>query len=767
MILVHGSGAVTAMGLSASQTCAAIRAGVSGITASLPATPPAPSLPAAVIPARAELKHSAQAWLASMAVRALGECLASHTGDTRRLALLIAIPEAYRGHPGVDDGSGRALVANIVGKLGQPFSPQSRILRTGPAFLAQALEAASTLFERGEIDGALIGGTDSMLDDVNRLDDEGRAYAARNPFGVIAGEAAAFILVSDARRPLPIPVQAGIPGYGCAVEPDHVLSGRNSVGNALRTALDGALERAAMAESAIGWRITDVNGERYRTWESGVFAARQYRSHREGLPTLHVPAFSGDVGSAGGILGVIVAATALARGYAPSPVAVCESASEEGLRAACLVIKGDSPGQAQAIGSAGGAVIARQLLHLPHDVAWLRLRRSQLVRGAGRFAALAEHDERLAANIALMQTFNEKGAAAARAAMADGDLAAGYFLAQHYIMADDRRSLAGLTAQLLDGGAENLLVSAYGWVSPAFLRGIVREGLAASDPLSKRVALAACEAHRVDPGNALPTALASDDIPLLRRALKAAGSLGLAPLCTAVERHLDHADETVRFLAARSALLLGNRGSACDVLSELALGPSPFATEALVLAVQALPPAQAHALLTRVSTTPAGRRLLIVGAGIAGDARYVSWLIRQMEDKQSARLAGAALALLTGLDLANDGLEDAASRLAQRVATTPGDDSVLAEDPDDALPWPDKDRIAEWWAGNGACFPEGLRHFVGVPVSPEACLRVMRSGTQQQRIIAARYLSLMQTGTPLFNTAAPAWRQKRLLDKMG
>jgi hypothetical protein len=37
---------------------------------------------------------------------------------------------------------------------------------------------------------------------------------------------------------------------------------------------------------------------------------------------------------------------------------------------------------------------------------------------------------------------------------------------------------------------------------------------------------------------------------------------------------------------------------------------------------------------------------------------------------------------------------------------------------------------------------------------------------QRQRILAAHYLCLLDPGTPLFNTSAPAWRQQRWLAKM-
>jgi hypothetical protein len=55
---------------------------------------------------------------------------------------------------------------------------------------------------------------------------------------------------------------------------------------------------------------------------------------------------------------------------------------------------------------------------------------------------------------------------------------------------------------------------------------------------------------------------------------------------------------------------------------------------------------------------------------------------------------------------------------------------------------------------------------MGQPVTKEHCIHVLKTGYQRQRILAAQYLCLLERGTPLFNTSAPAWRQQRLLAKM-
>ena len=59
-----------------------------------------------------------------------------------------------------------------------------------------------------------------------------------------------------------------------------------------------------------------------------------------------------------------------------------------------------------------------------------------------------------------------------------------------------------------------------------------------------------------------------------------------------------------------------------------------------------------------------------------------------------------------------------------------------------------------------------MRYFIGQTPSHAHCLAVLKTGRQRQRAAAAEYLCLLQPGTPLFPTHAPAWRQQRWLDAM-
>jgi uncharacterized protein (TIGR02270 family) len=138
-----------------------------------------------------------------------------------------------------------------------------------------------------------------------------------------------------------------------------------------------------------------------------------------------------------------------------------------------------------------------------------------------------------------------------------------------------------------------------------------------------------------------------------------------------------------------------------------------------------------------------------------------------MADDKLTRLAGESFSFITGLDLAYLDLERKPPEGVELGPTDNPEDEDVGMDPDDSLPWPDPEKIQKWWDGHYNDFEPGVRYFMGKPPTWEHCLDVLKNGYQRQRIAAAEYLCLLRPGTPLFNTSAPAWRQKRWLDKMG
>jgi uncharacterized protein (TIGR02270 family) len=176
---------------------------------------------------------------------------------------------------------------------------------------------------------------------------------------------------------------------------------------------------------------------------------------------------------------------------------------------------------------------------------------------------------------------------------------------------------------------------------------------------------------------------------------------------------------------------------------------------------------ECHDWLRNVAQDPDNMRWLIQGSGIAGDPSYAPWLIKQMSDDKTARIAGEAFSLITGLDLAYLDLDRKPPEGGGAGPNDDPNDPNVEMDADDGLPYPDPERIARWWGANGGRFTPGTRYFLGAPLSREHCSRGLKEGFQRQRILAAHHLCLLEPGTVLFEWRAPAPRQQRILAVMG
>jgi uncharacterized protein (TIGR02270 family) len=310
------------------------------------------------------------------------------------------------------------------------------------------------------------------------------------------------------------------------------------------------------------------------------------------------------------------------------------------------------------------------------------------------------------------------------------------------------------------------LVSAFGWLDAQHLRGIVVELIRAQGAFRRSVGIAASALHRVDPGLASGCGIKDED-PLVRtRAWRAAGELGRAELLPQALDALADEDPACRFWAAWSAVLLGGGERGLEVLTSVAREPGPNREQAFHLVAQTLSAHNLHAWLKGLALDPGNLRWLLKGAGLLGDPMYVPWLIAHMSDEGVARLAGEAFSFITGVDLARIDLERKPPEDFESGPNDDPDDPNVEMDEDDGLPWPDPNLVQAWWKANMHRFQPGVRHFMGEALNRENCVRVLKEGFQRQRIAAALYLSLLNTGTPLFEWRAPARRQQALLVQM-
>jgi len=348
-------------------------------------------------------------------------------------------------------------------------------------------------------------------------------------------------------------------------------------------------------------------------------------------------------------------------------------------------------------------------------------------------------DDRIAAHLDGLAVAGEYGSKVCEAALENAGIGEIFTAAIRAIEEKDEQWLDRLFA--LTAAVPKVqpgLISAFGWISAQFLQGIGAKLLASTDPLKQRMGIDACVTHRVDPGTVLISLVHHNDTVLRARTLRAAGEMGRRDLRSQCEQSLSDKDIACRFWAAWSAVLLGNRTNAIDVLKQYALLPNSFQKYALQLILKALPMVDAHDLLKKLALDAANVRNLILGAGITGDPSYLPWLIKQMDDPKLARLAGESFSFITGLDLAYLDLErDAPEGIELGPDDDPENNNVqMAED--DNLPWPDSTKIQTWWDANGISFSNGERYFMGKLISHEHCFQILKAGFQRQRIAAAQ-----------------------------
>jgi len=295
------------------------------------------------------------------------------------------------------------------------------------------------------------------------------------------------------------------------------------------------------------------------------------------------------------------------------------------------------------------------------------------------------------------------------------------------------------------------LVSALGWLDPEQAMPWMEMLLRASTPEHQQIGIAAHAVHRRDPGPAL-TAAARHSHPGLRaRALRAIGELRRGDLTDELRRRLRDADPECRFWSAWSLSLMGETDGIAT-LKESVERQDDRKLVALDVVLRAMQPRQARHWVKALANEPALDRLAVVAAGIVGDPASVGWLIHKMEVPATARLAGEAFSLITGVNLA---LHD----LVGEPADGPEDEPWSTYEAN--LPTPAPALVSAWWRKNGGELVSGGRYLCGRPVGREAVMQVLVHGMQRQRRAAAIEWACQDPRAPLYEVRARAQRQQR------
>lgn len=326
-------------------------------------------------------------------------------------------------------------------------------------------------------------------------------------------------------------------------------------------------------------------------------------------------------------------------------------------------------------------------------------------------------------------------------------------LRSHEILKIQRAVQVGLTSQR----TFSALVSALGWLPAEIAQPWIERLLHGKDMQHKYLGLAACSVRRVDPGALLNDILKREDCSahtaLTARALRLAGELRRQDLMPTLLAAQSSDNETIRFWALWSSILLG-RGAAAQALRPTVFTPGPHQSKAIQLVFRVLPIEQAREWVSVLSQDKEASRTVIEATGVLGDPHAVNWLITKMTDPAWARPAGEAFTNITGIDLVQHQLQGAPPPAQPLIPGDDPNDADVSVDADKNLPWPDVEKVTALWRQHGQHFLVGQRYFLGKPISVELLKHKLTSAYQRQRHAAALELALIDPASRLHNTRA-------------
>ncbi len=344
-IVILSVGLTTAVGLTAPQTAASVRAGTARFTGMEMRDKGFERFTCAAIPSDglmplAEKITDPLAYREGRLLRLAGKALMEAAKPVMQQpelpAFCLALPDMETRTP----LEGAKLLRNLGLQCPGAFQlALASIAGKGRVGGLLAVKAAAALIATGKTQFALAGGVDSYVDlyVLATLDQESRVKSSRNLDGFVPGEGAAFVLLSaraaaERIRAKPLAV---ISSVGEGMEPGHLYSQQPYLGEGLPAAMEQLLA-ASPPKSPIATAWSSMNGESHWAKEWSVAYGRHRDAFAPGVKMHHPADCLGDTGATSGPLMMALAALGIAGNYVSAPALVYCS-SDRGQRAALTV----------------------------------------------------------------------------------------------------------------------------------------------------------------------------------------------------------------------------------------------------------------------------------------------------------------------------------------------------------------------------------------------------------------------------------------------
>ncbi|WP_338848510.1 hypothetical protein V8J88_06385 [Massilia sp. W12] len=306
------------------------------------------------------------------------------------------------------------------------------------------------------------------------------------------------------------------------------------------------------------------------------------------------------------------------------------------------------------------------------------------------------------------------------------------------------------------------MASAIAWQGNACLQWLPQWLSAQAEPILNALALHACALLRAPAPDLMPWF--DHDAPQVRAAAARCAGVSLARQWQwQLQALARDEDANVRMQAIKARLLhlqtpnATHDAALLDLAQQELLACNQSAQGKGLRAVQAADAAQQLAGMLGQVLAPGSAQLGSLSRAIPlrqfcyllachGDPANLPWLVQACAHQESARAAGAALHMISGIDL---------ERAGWSAAAPSEDDSMAADrarplaDPDAGLPWPDVAAVQSGLPHMQAALAGQAAVLCGMPKQdPEAMRQVLQQGRMAARQVAA--WSLLRTGAAYY-----------------
>lgn len=304
------------------------------------------------------------------------------------------------------------------------------------------------------------------------------------------------------------------------------------------------------------------------------------------------------------------------------------------------------------------------------------------------------------------------------------------------------------------------LVSAMAWLPKNLINEWVERFLYSKDLNHKYLAVAFYSVKRKNPGNILQELFQREDClahpQLLVRLLRLVGELKLYTYANQVQLLAGHEIPEIAFWANWALVMLGEHKRALTLL-DFIKEKSAWQGLAIQTIFKVLPIDMSRKWISEFSQQPEMIRTVIQATGVLGDPHAVPWLIDKMNSFDTAKVAGEAFSLITGIDLERYELTIEPAEDITLIPNDDNEDEDISLDEDENLPFPDVSKINHTWLRFRDRFKAGSRYIMGIEVAnsnPDTIARLnnsLQKVAQRQRASIALTLALLDPQSPYVN----------------